>query len=244
MNLIEGKAAADARAVRDSATYKYAERLYGNFIRYTRGDAPIGLILGHVLRVNPSLIAKPPVARDGRRGFMYASPVECKKLEIAVDKLDDAFVCAYVYGTEINSTSISFYTTYRRLFTLPNANFWKCAYLRNTLGASTFNHIWNGANPHIERTNEPVLVDGNWTIENKLVADATDGAYDMLTSYVGRMTKAPPGWTLGNFQRLVLYECEYTYALWRRYGKGYSKNYGSKPALDDRQKMDLTSRTV
>lgn len=247
LDLQSGQRAADAKAVRDASLYATARRQFGNAVTQMRGDAPAGLLLGHVLRVNPALSLTPPVKKDRRVGFMKASVNEARTVNIRTVQLEEADTCAFVYGREINRAATSLYTKYQRLFTRANNNFWKCAYLYVTLGSATFNALWSATDPRVDTTIKPVFEEtyrgrGNWKLEATTTHDSRDVAYDDLLYVVNALKTAPPGWKLTEFKKLVLVDCEYVYALWKRYGASKLGGFGSLPVLRNYQMRNIMNR--
>lgn len=248
LDLQTGLRAADDKAVREASLYANARRQFGNSIEQMRGDAPTGLLLGHVLRVNPALSLAPPVKKDRRVGFMKASISEAKTVNIRTAQLEEAPTCAFVFGREINRAATTLYTKYRSLFTLADSNFWKCVYLYVTLGATLFETLWSQASPRVTKIVEPVYVvpsrarRGNWKLESTTTHDSTNAAYTDLLYVVNDLTSAPPGWRLTEFKKLVLLDCEYVYALWRRYGASKLSGFGTLPVLRNDQMRTIMNR--
>ncbi|RKY28737.1 MAG: hypothetical protein DRP83_00115 [Planctomycetota bacterium] len=248
LNLESGKRAATAKAAKNSGLYATARRRYGGNITAMKGDAPLGLLIGHVLRVNPALEDAPAIKRDRRRGFMKASINEARTVDIRDVQLDEPATCAFVYGREINRSASSLYTTYPSLFTRADRNLWKCAYLFVVLGAPIFNFIWQKANPIIKTTKEPVFVRsgrggrGNWKIEEEVEKSSINTAYDDILYAVNSMTAAPPGWRLTEFRKLVLVDCEYVFELWRLYGPEKMVGFGTLPVLSYDQMRTIMNR--
>jgi len=247
LDLQSGQRAADEKAVRDASLYATARQQFGGAVGAMRGDAPVGLLLGHVLRVDPSLSLSPPVQKDRRVGFMKASVNEARTVNIRTEQLQEMETCAFVYGREINRAALSVYTTYTSLFTEADENFWKCAYLYTTLGSALFTELWNAASPGVVSTVKPIQVPAgrgrfNWEIESTTSSDSTNKAYDDLLYVVNNLTSAPPGWRLEPFKRLVLLDCEYVYALWRRYGASRLEGFGTLPVLQNSQMRTIMNR--
>ena len=247
LTLESGRRSASAKAVTDASLYRSARVRYGRTVSEMSGDAPIGLLLGHVLRVNRALVDDPPIQKDRRRGFMKASITEAGTVDIRSAQLDEPTTCAFVFGREINRAALSLYTTYQSLFTRADDNFWKSAYLYVTLGAATFRYIWNINNPAVVRTESAVFVSsdgrtGNWEIQTSVSHDSVNTAYDDILYSVNTLSSAPPGWQLTQFKKLVLVDCEYVYELWRRYGASKLSGFGTLPVLRNDQMTTIMNR--
>lgn len=236
-----GTQAATHRARENRERYFTAQRLYGRNIGDMLGGAPIGLLLGHVLRVNPALVDAPPVKRDRRVGFMKASVLEARTVKIPTKQLEEPSTCAFVYGREINRAASTLYTTYKSLFTIADTNLWKCAYLYTTIGATTFDFLWEQAGIGIQSTSKPVLESGNWVIQEEIIQDSTNNAYVELLAALGALTKPPPGWNLNELKSIVFIDCEYVYALWKTYGGG-QMTFGYLPVLQNSQMTTIMNR--
>lgn len=247
LTLESGRRSASAKAKADASLYATARLRYGGSVVEMKGDAPTGLLLGHVLRVNRSLSDTPPVTKDRRRGFMKASITEANTVQIRAVQLDELPTCAFVFGREINRAATTLYTTYQSLFTRADENFWKTVYLYVTLGPTTFNRIWQKANPSVNTTVTPVFVasrnrGGNWKMESTTTKDSTNRTYEDLLYTVNTLTSAPPGWNFTAFKKLVLVDCEYIYQLWKLYGPSKLGGFGTLPVLRGDQMMTIMNR--
>jgi hypothetical protein len=246
LTLETGRRSAKAKAEADAALYATARLRYGGNVTEMKGDAPVGLLLGHVLRVNRNLSDTPPVTKDRRHGFMKASISEANTVKIRTAQLDEPPTCAFVFGREINRAATTLYTTYRSLFTQADENFWKTVYLYVTLGPATFNYVWKKANPSVTTTSKPVLVFsgrlGNWKMESATTKDSTNLAYEDLLYAVNTLTSTPPGWNVTSFKKLVLVDCEYVYRLWELYGPSKLGGFGTLPVLSGNQMLTIMNR--
>jgi len=233
---------AKQKAKRDKTLYTRAQKRFGGIISSLRGGAPIGLSIGHVLRVNPKLEKTPAIKKDRRRGFMKASYSEARTLNISFEQLDDESTCAFIYSRELNKSATFLYTTYGHLFTKASRDLWKCAYLRTTLGDSVFKWLWDKACPTITTTEEPVWkTSGNWKIETKTVKDSSNDVYGDILQATEKLTSAPAGHKTTPFKHLILYDCNYVFYLWKLYGAG-TFSLGKLPVLSTQQMRLIMDR--
>jgi len=195
-------------AKRDQKLYEAASNKFYSFILPYLNDAPKGVAIGHLLRVNRELLASPSPTKDRRRGFMYATATMAKQAGISWEQLDDVLTCGYVWGRDINNDSLSLYTTNQDLFTIPNEDFWRCAYLKHVLGDTNFSTIWRER--HV----------------------ATPSVYDSLIYAVNARKKGLPGWPVIKLKREVLVGCEYVFQIGKRAGTMTTSGFGIQPVLN------------
>jgi hypothetical protein len=239
-------ALAKAKAARN--LYAAAYKKYGALLLSMRGDAPIGLLVGHVLRVNPELSDTPAVRKDARRGFAKASYAESRTVNIPVSQLDEPPTCAYVHGREINRAASNLYTTHPTFFTTADRNFWKCSYLAHTLGTSVFENLCSAACPALPSQSAPVATRdraGNivsWEVPPLASNSAIDDLYSEIIYHVNTSTVVPAGYTPTAYKKLVLLDCEYVCKVWELYGNGNSNGFGRLPVLSGSQAQAILNR--
>lgn len=203
----EGLKSAKILASKNKALFVRAERVFGKTITPFVGNWPKSVAVAHVVNVNPQLLTVPPITSDRRRGFMYASYAAVNKSGVAWQKLDEPVTGAYVWGYDVNSTSLSLYTSNQTVFTEPNEDFWKCAYAAHIVGPSTFNYIWN------RRTSSYTLT----------FANLLDG--------VNNLNKNLPNWPIVKLKTALFIGCNYVFELARGRGSMVSTGYGIQPVL-------------
>ena len=195
-------------ALRDSLLYDTARNKFHSFIIPYISDAPIGMAIGHLLWFNRALLATPTPSKDRRRGFMYATATMARQAGIPWEELDDVLTCGYVWGRDINSDSLSIYTTNSDLFSVPGEDFWRCAYLKHILGDTNFATIWR----------------------QRLVSAPT--VYAGLVYAVNIRKKGLPGWPIIKLKRQVLVGCEYVFQIGKRAGTMVTGGYGIQPVMN------------
>lgn len=172
------------------------------------GHAPKALALGHLVNVNPQLETSPGFTEDRRRGFMFASVSAVNDAGLKWASLDEPNTCAYVWGRDINATSLSTYTKNKNLFTEPGEDFWKTSYLAHRLGEVPFSIIWNAR----YRDEETI--------------------YASLIYAVNDWSRSIPGWSVLKLKKLALYDCPHVFELARRGGSFLTEGYGIQPVLN------------
>ncbi len=198
--------------------YTRANLTYGNVIIPFLGHVPKTIAIGHLLRVNPKLLPTLPVTKDRRRGLMLATIEAVHEADIAWDDLDDMTTGAYIWGRDINSTSLSLYTTYPSLFTSPDKDFWRCAYLLHVLGKTPFDRIW-------------------------ATRDTTqDTVYDSLMVSVNQLQRRLPGWSVIQLKKTVFVECAFVFEIAKAGGSLISEGYGIQPVLAQSQYLHVFTR--
>lgn len=130
------------KARRDTGLCDKAARQFGWLISPMIGHIPMGLALGHLARVNPTLVTIPPITLDRRRGFLNATQDGAREAGLDWTKLDDPTTCAYCWCREMNLGALELYQDNEDLYPTADANFWKTAYLRHVLGAPMFEVVW------------------------------------------------------------------------------------------------------
>jgi len=248
MNSEEYAAAARVKALASRSLYVQAYKKYGSLLLSMRGDAPIGLLVGHVLRVNPELSDAPPVKKDARRGFAKASYAEARTMDIPAERLDEPATCAYVIGREINRTATVLYTTHPALFATPNNLFWKCVYLAHTLGTSLFETTSNAAFSGVTASSAPVAIRDSrgrilsWEVPGATARNTPADLYTRIYYAVNSATTAPVGYRTGEYKKLVLMDCEYVYNIWNLFGGGEPRGFGRLPVLSNSQTQAILHR--
>jgi hypothetical protein len=202
-----GQREAAKRAIASTALYTQAKRIYGRMLDPYLGDAPKGLGLAHLVRVNPKLAAPVP-SRDKRRGFMFATISMANTAGVKWESLDDTLVCAYVWGRDINADTKSLYHTQTSRFPVIGEDLWKCSYLKHVFGNNAFSAIWDQR----DLTQETV--------------------YDSLLYAVNNMTRSLPGMTIPKQRSLAMLECPYVFEMAKRGGGMRPYGYGIEPVLN------------
>ena len=216
-----GQTAAYQLAKRNLGQYDKADARYGSIIDAYLGQVPRPLLISHLLRVNASLL-KSPKFKDYRRGFMGVSPLQASNAEVDMSKiLGDPAVCAYVYSRELNRVSYDLYTTYPTLFTDTREDFWRCAYLRVTLGDPSFFSLWD--------LHPPVSTD--------------ESIYDVLRYSVNNMNKALMGVSVQKIKVLILKDCEFVFQLAVLKGNLMSEGAGIEPVPSSRNAAGIFTRS-
>ena len=195
--------------------YQLALRTYGNTINQFLGHLPKSIAIGHLLRVNPALEAVLPITGDRRRGFMYATFEGARIADIAWEDLDDPTTCAYIWGRDINDASSWLYTNNVSVFTSPDEDFWRCAYLAHVLGQTTFSLIWTTRD-----TLQPT-------------------AYGSLISRIDNLRKSLPGWPIIKLKKTVFVDCAFVFEIAKRGGSLVSIGYGIQPIPNQNQIMQI-----
>jgi hypothetical protein len=188
--------------------YESANRTYGHLVDKFKQDIPKNLALAHICDVNPGLLYV-PLTQAAHRGFMSTSIAAARRSNVPWGKLPDPLSCAYVWFTDANLTSYTLFTTYSTLFTTPNEDFWKCAYLNVVLEDSAFNALWTLTSPNALPT----------------------GVYPQLQAKVKTLRGSLPGWPVLKLQKQVLERMETLFALAKQYGPIVSTSPGRPPYL-------------
>ncbi len=207
MTIEYGLTAAIQLAQRNTAQFDNAVIRYGSRVDLYIGEAPRTLLLAHILRINPQLV-ETPIFKDYRVGFMGVTPLQASTAEVDMSKISgDPAICAYVFSRELNRVSYDLYTTYPDLFTETNEDFWRCAYLRITLGDLMFDTIWNLHPP----------------------ASTDDSIYDVLLYSVNNLNKSIMGMRPSKLKALVFKDCEFVFQLASLKGSLITSGPGIEP---------------
>jgi len=197
--------------------YHQAAEKFGKVITAYLGDFPKTLAIGHVLRVNPKLETAPDVSKDMRRGFMFARRQYAIEAQVTWSKLDEPRTGAYVWGRDVNDASQTLYTANTSLFSSPNVDFWRCAYLKHTLGDAAFQQVW-------------------------YTRDTTQSTvYDSLLYAVNNLRRKLPGWTIIKLKKTVFMDCEFVYQIALRGGTLNTKGFGIQPVLTENNFKEVFS---
>lgn len=220
MTIERGATAAVELAKRNLNKYNEAVRLYGNVIDLYRGEAPRPLLISHILRVNTNLFTSPKF-KDYRQGFMGVNPLQANLAEVEMSKISgDPAVCAYVYSRDLNRVSYDIYTTYPSLFTETGEDFWRCAYLRTTLGDEAFSTVWDMHPP----------------------TSADESIYEVLLYSVNNLSRALMGQPVPMVKELVLKDCEFVFQLALLKGALITEGAGIEPVPLSRNAADIFTR--
>ena len=207
LSIADGQNSAERRAIADTQLYQKATARFGTIIEPYRGDAPLTLGLCHVLRVNPQLFVSPEPSKDRRRGFMFATIGMAREAGVKWEELDKPTTCAYIWGRDINADGKNLYSNNQTVFSEPDADFWKCAYMKHTLGDAAFKAVWAA------RDNTQPTV------------------YASLLYAVNDLKRSLPGWPVMILRKTVLVDLPYVFEMTKRGGKLYSDGYGVEPVL-------------
>jgi|GEM_PF-5975086 len=195
--------------------YYIALRTYGGTINQFLGHLPKSVAIGHLLRVNPGLEAVLPISKDRRRGFIYATIEAANKANIAWEELDDVTTCAYIWGRDINETSLWLYTNDTSVFTSPDEDFWRCAYLAHVLGKTPFSRVWSTRD-----VRQPTV-------------------YGSLIASIDNLRRNLPGWPIIQLKKTVFVGCAFVFEIAKRGGSLVSKGYGIQPVPNRNQVMQV-----
>ena len=209
MLLSDQISAAKTQAASAKPVYDQANRKFGRIIEPLLSDVPKSLVLGHVLRVNPDLADSLIPNSTYRRGFLKASREECQKINVDWSKLNDPMICSYVFLREFNAKAYSLYTANTSLFLTPSQDFWKCTYLRLSVGDPVFNQLWPGTVP-----------------------STVGHAYDEVMDWLDKQKKSIGGYPILKLKKLVFYDCNYVFEICRLYGTWKSSGFGREPVLN------------
>jgi len=196
--------------------YVLADRKFGFIIDKFKQDVPRSLALAHITVMNPYNLNAPAI-KDYHRGCMLVSIAACRRANVDWNQLTDPLCCAYAWFTDTNRVSYLLYSAYPTLFTTPNEDFWKCAYLKVVIQDAAFDALWTMTGP---------------------VAGKPDGIYGQLKAKVETLKGSLPGWTIPKLRKRVLLDLETTFALAKLYGPLTSTGPGRPPYLNG----DDTSR--
>ena len=191
--------------------YLIAEQKYGNLFEKVRQDIPRNLAIAHVCAVNPYLVDD-PVSKDYRQGFTMTSIAASRRANVDWERLTDPLSCAYAWCTDANRASYLLYSGNPTLFTTPNEDFWKCAYLKIVLEDTAFKALWSMASP---------------------VAGNPVGVYGQLKAAVTSLRASLPGWPVTKLKNQVLSKMETTFDLAKLHGPLSSTGPGRPPYLSD-----------
>ncbi len=207
LNSTDGAIQAKKIAADNAHLYQQANQVYGKLIAQYNEDFPKAFALGHLTRVNPSLVTAPPVTTDRRRGFLYAPFDTLASIEVKWENLDDTTVCAYVWGYDINLHAQQLYSPNVKYFPESSSDFWRCVYLRHILGRVPFDVIWASRNP------------------------STIPVYDSLLYVVNNLRRGLPGWNVIKLKRTVFIDCAYSFELALQGGSTTTEGFGRAPVL-------------
>jgi hypothetical protein len=212
LNPEDGARYAQQLARAHTALYQEANSVYGKLIAQFCEDFPKAFVLGHLTRVNPTLVTAPLVTSDRRRGFLYAPFDTLSSIDVKWENLDDPTTCAYVWGYDINLHAQQLYAPNEKYFPKPNTDFWRSVYLRHVLGRVPFEVIWEARNTR------------------------TTPVYNSLLYVVNSLRRGLPGWPLIKLKRTVFFDCAYSYELALQGGTTTTEGFGRFPVL---QQTDL-----
>ena len=203
-----GLRSAKLRASESVKIYDNGNRLYGRLLESYSGDSPKGLALAHLVSINPLLEPIPPVLRDRRRGFMKATVGMSIEAGIDWEDLDDTTVCAYVWGRDINSDSLSLYTTNQTLFLQPNKDFWSTSYIKHRVGEAVFSFLWDTRDT------------------------SQDSVFNSIIYRVSTLRRNVLGIPILHLKKTVLYDCQFVVELAKIAGTLSSTGFGIQPVLN------------
>lgn len=188
--------------------YQTASRGYGPLVDKFRQDFPKNLALAHICYVNPNLY-NDPALKNADKGFLGTSVAATRRTNVPWIRLSDPLTCAFVWFTDANLSSYTFYMSHPTLFLTPNEDFWKCAYLNIVLEDAAFESLWGLINP---------------------LAGDTD-IYGQLRSKVQSLRGGLTGWPIIKLQKCVLQDLEVVFALAKTYSPLTSSGFGRPPYL-------------
>jgi len=209
----DGLLTAKKLAREDRSKYNFTNQRFGRVLNKYVGHLPNSVSFGHVMWVNPALESTPPVTKDRRRGYLYATIAAVRKANIAWEQLDDVLTCSYVWGRDINETSLNLYTTNPNIFSSPNEDFWRCAYLAHILGPTAFSVIWSSRNTEL------------------------DTVYAGLLYAVNNLSRMLPGWPILKLKKEVFVGCAYVFEVAKQGGSLTTEGFGIQPVPPE---QDLT----
>lgn len=210
LNPTDGARRAKQIAADNAPLYHQANQVYGKLVAEYCEDFPKAFVLGHLARVNPTLVTNPPITTDRRRGFLYAAFDTLATIEVKWESLDDPTVCAYVWGYDINLHAKQLYYGNEKYFPESSSDFWRCVYLRHVLGRVPFDVVWNARN----RNTTPV--------------------YASLLYVVNDLRRGLPGWNVIKLKRTVFIDCAYSFELALQGGSTTTEGFGRAPVLQQR----------
>ncbi len=214
ITIANGITSAKKQAIIDGELYNKAVRIFGDMLRSSIGNAPIGLAIGHCVYINRQLEMSPMPSKNHRYGFMRVTGTALNKIGITTSKVDDPDTCSYAWGYDINNTAISFYTKNSSLFSNTCEDFWRSVYVQHLMGDSPFNMLWKQRD-----ITQPTV-------------------YASLLNAVEAMQKGIPGFPALALQKLVLVDCEYVYQLGKASGSFQGTGFGKQPPLNKMHTME------
>lgn len=209
---------AKQKALRNASAAVKAQRTYGRILDSTRGGAPKGLGIGHLLRVNPSLEVSPAPTTYRRRGFLYVTADAAAKAELDWATLDDPTTCGFVWGNDINMRAIDFYNTNSDVFSSADEDYWKCVYAQQSLGDSAFDLLWRRRDR------------------------SEDLAYNSIIYAVNAAPKALPGWTVIQLKRMLFQDIPYVFEAAASSGTLTTEKFGMPPVLNKTDMQQVYNR--
>jgi hypothetical protein len=203
-----GEKRARARASQDRDVARSLYRLYSKTLREGCGGAPVGLAVGHLMRVNPQGLTTPKTTRDNRMGLMLVTSSECLAASVQWTSIEKIQLNAYAWGVALNANADEVNYLCGDLLGKPNDDFWRLAYLRYVMGATAFSYFW----------------DNRDATENNLYLSFMNG--------IEACNKTIAGWTVQQQNTILLQDCPYTFNIARDYGSMLTQTFGTKPRLE------------
>ena len=209
LTIESGRVSARQAAAGSTTLYQQGVEKFGKIITAYLGHFPKALAYGHLLRVNPKLENAPEIPPDMRRGFMLARRPYALNADVDWERLDEPRIGAYIWGRDVNDASQTLYTANTSLFSSPDTDFWRTAYLKHALGDSPFQQLWDARD-----TSQPAV-------------------YDSLLYAVNNLRRRLPGWTIIKLKKTVFVDCEYAYQIALRTGSLTTEGFGIQPVLTE-----------
>ena len=208
---------AQTAAKSHAVLYHEASQKFGKYVEDFRGDVPRTLGVAHILRVNPALEVAPyKPAQTTRRGFMQAGTVVASDSGFTIEDMDKPSVCSYVWGKEINRMAKELKHEQGKYFPASGADFWKCVYLKYSVGRSAFQRLWD------------------------LTTSFTTGTiYTSLVETAAGLQSAILPWNVTSFRHLVLFDCAYVIAFSDSRGSLVTSGYGKTPTLNKAYLLEM-----
>jgi hypothetical protein len=205
-----GDQRAKIRAAQDKEAARVLYRNNADTLQRCCGGAPIGLFVGHLMRVNPTGVAQPRNTQDGRVGFLKVSALESSAANVswsAITSAKDMTLNTFVWSHALNTTARDTLDILGNLTTSPDPSFWKLSYMQLTLGYAAFYSVWKHRNTSID--------------------DLYMSFMDSLASY----KKPIAGWSPLKIQQTLLKDCPYVFYIAEGFGRLATTAYGSLPVL-------------
>lgn len=205
-----GDQRAKVRAAQDRNAARILYRNNTDTLQRCCGGAPIGLFVGHLMRVNPIGAIQPENTQDGRVGFLKVSALESVAANVswsAITSAKDATLNSFVWSHALNTAARDTLDILGNLATSPDPSFWKLTYMRLTLGPSAFYNVWLHRNTALE--------------------DLYVSFMDALATY----KKPIAGWSPLKIQQSLLKDCPYVFYIAEDFGRLATTSYGKLPVL-------------